>query len=92
MDNPYKNVFPVVNQRIGSWADLEEETLNERAMQDGGLFTFNLTEFKVLDEFSYDETIQRPEIIRFYTLDEQIGDAYEKMIPKGRTTKKQMET
>ena len=91
MDNPYKNVFPVVNQRIGSWADLEEETLNERAMQEGGLFTFNLTEFKVLDEFSYDETIQRPEIIRFYTLDEQIGDAYEKMIPKGRTTKKQME-
>ena len=92
MDNPYKNVFPVVNQRIGSWADLEEETLNERAVQEGGLFTFNLTEFKVLDEFSYDETIQRPEIIRFYTLDEQIGDAYEKMIPKGRTTKKQMET
>ena len=93
MDNPYKNVFPKVDEgRIGSWADLEEETLNERAMQEGGLFTFNLTEFKVLDEFSYDETIQRPEIIRFYTLDEQIGDAYEKMIPKGRTTKKQMET
>lgn len=93
MDNPYKNVFPKIDEgRIGSWADLEEETLNERAMQEGGLFTFNLTEFKVLDEFSYDETIQRPETIRFYTLDEQIGDAYEKMIPKGRTTKKQMET
>ena len=92
MDNPYKNVFPVVDQRIGSWADLEEETLNERATKEGGLFTFNLTEFKVLDEFSYDETIQRPETIRFYTLDEQVGDAYEKMIPKGRTTKKQMET
>lgn len=92
MDNPYKNVFPVVNQRIGSWADLEEETLNERATKEGGLFTFNLTEFKVLDEFSYDETIQRPETIRFYTIDEQINDAYEKMIPKGRTTKKKMET
>jgi hypothetical protein len=92
MDNPYKNVFPVVNQRIGSWADLEEETLNERATKEGGLFTFNLTEFKVLDEFSYDETIQRPETIRFYTVDEQINDAYEKMIPKGRTTKKKMET
>jgi hypothetical protein len=92
MDNPYKNVFPTVNQRIGSWADLEEETLNERATKEGGLFTFNLTEFKVLDEFSYDETIQRPETIRFYTIDEQINDAYEKMIPKGRTTKKKMET
>lgn len=86
------NVFPKVDEgRIGSWADLEEETLNERATKEGGLFTFNLTEFKVLDEFSYDETIQRPETIRFYTLDEQVGDAYEKMIPKGRTTKKQME-
>ena len=93
MDNPYKNVFPKIDEgRIGSWADLEEETLNERAIKEGGLFTFNLTEFKVLDEFSYDETIQRPETIRFYTLDEQVGDAYEKMIPKGRTTKKQMET
>lgn len=91
MDTPYKNVFPAVNQRIGSWADLEEETLNERAIEKGGLFTFNLTEFKVLDEFSFDETIQRPETIRFYTLEEQVGDAYEKMIPKGRTTKKQME-
>jgi hypothetical protein len=49
MDTPYKNVFPSVNQRIGSWADLEEETLNERAVQEGGLFTFNLTEFKVLE-------------------------------------------
>jgi len=92
MDTPYKNVFPAVNQRIGSWADLEEETLNEQATKKGGLFTFNLTEFKVLDEFSYDETIQRPETIRFYTIDEQINDAYEKMIPKGRTTKKKMET
>ena len=92
MDNPYKNVFPAVDQRIGSWADLEEETLNERATKEGGLFTFKLTEFEVLDEFSHDETIQRPETIRFYTLDEQVGDAYEKMIPKGRTTKKQMET
>jgi hypothetical protein len=92
MDTPYKNVFPNLDDgRIGSWADLEDETVNEYAMKKGGLFTFNLTEFKVLDEFSYDETIQRPETIRFYTLDEQIGDAYEKMIPKGRTTKKQME-
>ena len=54
-------------------------------------FTFEPSEFKVLEEFVYDETIQRPETIRFYTLDEQVGDAYEKMIPKGRTTKFQME-
>jgi hypothetical protein len=54
-------------------------------------FTFEPSEFKVLEEFVYDETIQRPETIRFYTLEEQVNDAYEKMIPSGRTTKFQME-
>ena len=54
-------------------------------------FTFEPSEFKVLEEIVHDETIQRPETIRFYTLEEQVGDAYDKMIPKGRTTKFQME-
>ena len=55
------------------------------------LFTFEPSDFQVLEEIVHDETIQRPEAIRFFTLEEQVGDAYEKMIPKGRTTKFQME-
>lgn len=68
-----------------NWANMvEEEATND-------LFTFKPSEFTIVEELEYDETIQRPEAIRFYTLDEQVGDAYEKMVPKGRTTKFQME-
>ena len=55
------------------------------------LFTFEPAEFQVLEDLEYDETIQRPEEIRFFTLDEQVGDAYEKMVPRGRTTKFELE-
>jgi hypothetical protein len=52
------------------------------------LFTFEPSEFQIIeDSIEFDETIQRPEPIRFFTLDEQVGDAYEKLIPRGRTTK-----
>jgi hypothetical protein len=55
------------------------------------LFTFELAEFQIVEDLEYDETIQRPEQIRFYTLDEQVSDAYEKMVPRGRTTKFELE-
>jgi hypothetical protein len=52
------------------------------------LFTFEPSEFQIIEDMiEFDETIQRPEPIRFFTLDEQVGDAYEKLIPRGRTTK-----
>ena len=52
------------------------------------LFTFEPSEFQIIeDRIEFDETIRRPEAKRFFTLDEQVEDAYEKMIPKGRTTK-----
>ena len=54
------------------------------------LFTFEEKDFQVIEDIEFDETIQRPEEIRFFTLDEQIGDAYGKMIPAGRTTKFQL--
>ena len=87
----------------GSWYDINEKALAENAALDAAeraseseratrdLFTFKPSEFTIVEELEYDETIQRPEAIRFYTLDEQVGDAYEKMVPKGRTTKFQME-
>lgn len=55
------------------------------------VFEFKAEDFQVLEDIEYDETIQRPETIRFYTLDEQVTDAYEKLVPKGRTTKFQLE-
>jgi len=82
-------------EEIKSWNDgrsffeIDEE---ERREQRGAeLFTFEASDFQIIEEIEYDETIQRPEEIRFYTLQEQVTDAFEKMIPKGRTTKFQIE-
>jgi hypothetical protein len=55
------------------------------------VFEFQLGEFKVLKDFEFDETVQREERVRFYTLEEQTVDAFEKMLPKGRTTKYQLD-
>jgi hypothetical protein len=54
-------------------------------------FDFDPSEFQILEDIEFDETIQRPERIRFYTLTEQISDAYEKLLPRGRTTRFQRE-
>lgn len=53
--------------------------------------TFEPSEFQILEDIEFDETIQRPEKVRFYTLAEQEVDAYEKMVPKGRITQYQRE-
>ena len=66
-----------------SWFDVEERGAE--------IFTFEASEFQIIEEIDYDETIQRPEEIRFYTLQEQVADAFEKMVPKGRTTKFQLD-
>ena len=55
------------------------------------VFEFEPKDFQIVEDLEYDETIQRPETIRFYTLNEQVTDAYEKLVPKGRTTKFQMD-
>lgn len=51
---------------------------------------FELSEFQVLEDIEFDETIQRPEKVRFYTLEEQTVDAFERLLPKGRVTKYQI--
>ena len=53
---------------------------------EAGVLNFTPEEYQILEEIEFDETIERPEAVRFYTLNEQVSDAYEKLIPKGRTT------
>lgn len=60
-------------------------------MTDAGVLTFTPEEYQVLEDIEFDETVQRPEAIRFYTLEEQAVDAYEKMMPKGRVTRYQQQ-
>jgi hypothetical protein len=52
-----------------------------------GVLTFTPEEYQILEDIEFDETIERPEAVRFYTLDEQTTDAYEKLMPRGRTTR-----
>ena len=46
------------------------------------VLNFELKDFQVLEEFKFDETIVRPENIRFFTIDEQVNDAFDKFIPR----------
>ena len=54
---------------------------------EAGVLNFTAEEFQILEDIEFDETIERPEKIRFYTLEEQTTDAYEKLMPKGRSTR-----
>ena len=54
---------------------------------EAGVLNFTPEEYQILEDIEFDETIERPEAVRFYTLDEQTIDAYEKLIPRGRTTR-----
>ena len=42
------------------------------------------------DVIEFDEAVQRAEKVRFYTLNEQVNDAFDQMIPKGRATRAQL--
>jgi hypothetical protein len=46
------------------------------------------SEFEVIESFDFEEEIARPESLRFFTLDEQLKDYFEKVLPKkGKITK-----
>ena len=54
--------------------------------------TFEATDVELIgDVIEFDEEVQRGEKVRFYTLNEQVTDAFEHMIPKGRTTRAQLD-
>jgi len=53
---------------------------------------FEPNEFKIIEEFEFDETVQKPENIRFFTLDEQVNDAFDKFVPRmGRVSSYRLE-
>jgi hypothetical protein len=46
------------------------------------------TEFEIVEEFNFDESIQRPSEIRFFTYEEQAADFMNKLLPsKGKISK-----
>lgn len=61
-------------------------------MSEAEFLNFKEDEFVVLeDAIEFDEQVQREERVRFYTKDEQEKDAFEKLMPKGKTTQSQRE-
>jgi len=46
------------------------------------------SEFEVLETIDFQEEIQRPEEVRFFTLDEQLLDYFEKVLPKKKNITK----
>ncbi len=48
---------------------------------------FDPSELEVLETFDFEEEVQKPEDTRFFTLDAQLTDFFEKTLPKGKVTK-----
>jgi len=55
------------------------------------IITFDVAEFQVLETFQYEEEVQRPENLRFFTLEEQLLDYFEARMPAGKPTRFQLQ-
>ena len=49
------------------------------------------SDLQVLETFTFEEVVERPEALRFYTLDDQITDYFEKSVPVGKVTRHQLQ-
>jgi hypothetical protein len=54
------------------------------------VLVFDPSEFEVLETFDFEEEVQKPEDTRFFTLDSQLTDFFEKTLPKGKVTKSEI--
>jgi hypothetical protein len=53
------------------------------------VITFDpLSEFEILETFDFEEEVQRPENLRFFTLKDQLADYFQKMLPKEKNVSK----
>lgn len=51
------------------------------------MLVFEPSEFEILETFDFEEEVQKPEETRFFTLDAQLTDFFEKTLPKGKVSK-----
>lgn len=54
------------------------------------ILTFESSEYEVLENIEFQEEVTRPQELRFFTLDEQLRDFFEKSLPSGKPTKYQI--
>ena len=58
------------------------------------IFTFETSELEILETIDFEEEVQRPFSLRFFTLSDQLVDFFEKSLPPGKPTsfeKKQLQ-
>jgi len=55
------------------------------------ILNFEKEDIEILETFEFEEEIQRPEELRFYTLDQRLNDFFEKMMPVKMTRYKEKE-
>jgi len=51
-------------------------------MEAGFIYFDPASEFEVIENIDFEEEISRPESLRFFTLDEQLSDYFDKVLPK----------
>ena len=54
------------------------------------VYEFEPADVQVLETFTFEEEIDRPENMRFYTLDDQVTDYFERSIPVGKVSRHRM--
>lgn len=55
---------------------------------DAGILKFDLSEFEVIENIDFEEEVAKPESLRFFTLDEQLSDYFDKVLPKKKVITK----
>lgn len=54
------------------------------------IYEFEPADIQVLETFTFEEEVDRPENLRFHTLDDQVTDYFERSIPVGKVSKHRM--
>lgn len=54
------------------------------------IINFDISEYEILENIEFEEEVSRPQEFRFFTLDEQLRDFFEKSLPNGKPTKYQI--
>lgn len=55
---------------------------------DAGFLRFDPAEFEVIETIDFEEEVAKPESLRFFTLDEQLSDYFDKVLPKKKVITK----
>ena len=56
------------------------------------ILNFQQTEYEILENIEFSEEVTKPQELRFYTIDEQLRDYFEKSLTSGKPSKTELKT